>query len=97
VAHLTTYNRLIREFDLADEKVGMCYALEGKARTLYGMDDAEYAFVFAQEALSEIKKSDLLFPLHSILDINISCAYKLESIKMPRGILKSSEILNVKH
>jgi class 3 adenylate cyclase len=77
VAHLTTYNRLIREFDLADEKVGMCYALEGKARTLYGMDDAEYAFVFAQEALSEIKKSDLLFPLHSILDINISCAYKL--------------------
>ncbi len=70
------YDRLIYQFGEMNEKVGICYALEGKARSFLKSGDYKKASDNALKSLKLARNIELKYTLHSILDIVIKSEYQ---------------------
>lgn len=69
------YNFLIQEFTDANERIGVCLALEGKSR--YFMKSGQFleAQKSARAALDILKKMELVYPSLNLLDLLVKAEY----------------------
>ncbi|MEZ4843381.1 MAG: adenylate/guanylate cyclase domain-containing protein [Bacteroidia bacterium] len=78
---LTVYDTLLTRFQKANEKVGVCYTLEGKARALLKFGETQKAVQVALQSLNLAQQLEMNFPLQSIYDIVIESEYKIGDYK----------------
>jgi class 3 adenylate cyclase len=78
---LIRYDSLYQIFMDRGEKMGVCFTLEGKARSLYHLGRTKEAAEAAYESLDLAKKMNTLYPRYAILDILIKAEYKSENYK----------------
>ena len=87
------YDTLIELFDSAGEKVGVCFALEGKSRYLLKLGKIDEASLCANKSLEIARKVGLVYPLHSILDVVIKTEYDSGRYKSAADFLLELEAL----
>ncbi|MBT8327968.1 MAG: adenylate/guanylate cyclase domain-containing protein, partial [Bacteroidia bacterium] len=85
------YDTLLALFESRNEKVGVCFTLEGKAKYLLKLGQIEEASACANEALRIAREVGLVYPLHSILDVVIKTEYESERYKSAADYLLELE------
>lgn len=72
---LLVYDSLIGAFDGQNEKMGVCFALEGKASALYQLGELEASSLAGRMSLDLAKNLDIVYPRFAILDVLIQSEY----------------------
>ena len=75
---LAELNKVLIEFEERNETTGVCYTLEGIAKSYLKSDMYEDAVLYAERSLRLAKKHNLIFPKLSILQVIIDAEYKNE-------------------
>jgi adenylate cyclase len=93
LAYLDEYNELIDAFTKRDERVGICFALQGKAKLLLKLGRKEESSIVAQKALAIARKIDVIHPLRYALELLVKTEYQNNRFKASADFLLELEQL----
>lgn len=78
---LQEYDELLQAFQKKNEKVGISYALEGKARYFLKVGMLNEATIAAKQSLEVVKELNIVYPLKAILEVVIQAEYQAGNYK----------------
>lgn len=90
---LEGFEELLSYFERHNEKVGTCFALEGRANALLKLGKSDEAFQDASIALQIAKSLDLIYPLSEILETLVEAEKQRGNYKSALDYLMELEVL----
>lgn len=92
-AVLATYDTLYQQFERRHEKIGMCYAMLGKAKAYLKSQDYKNASSYAMQALELSRSATLSYPLQDILEVAIETEYLTGNYKQSAELMREAQQL----
>jgi len=88
---LSIYDALYTEFEHRNEKIGMCYSVLGKAKSLLKSGDYKKASKLALTSLEMARSAKMKYPLQEILEVAIETEYQSGNYKASADLMLEAQ------